>query len=666
MRRLFFFCLFLLSLSSFAQINTERVMMMGRNALYYEDYVLSIQRFNMVINAKPYLSEPYFFRGVAKFYLEDFTGAEQDCSESLDRNPYVSDAYQLRGLCRVNQKNYEGAISDYRRVLEMEPKNKPSWHNLVLCYFELKEYDEANDALDQMIRYWPREAEMLTMKAQVAIAQSDTVAGLALIDSALVIDAFDAQALVMRSSISLQRGLYAQAETELDKAILQRPRVAGYYINRALARFHQNDLRGAMSDYDRALELDARNYLGHFNRGLLRAQVGDDNRAIEDFDYVLSVEPDNMIALFNRALLLDQTGDYRGAIRDISAVIEAYPEFWTGYQKRADIRRKLGDTYGAERDEYRILKARMDARAGIKQKSPSKTRKKSERNIEDYASIVEADSDEPVREYSSAYRGKVQNHQVELQPQPLYVLSRHRLQRPTSRYIAFNSSVETLLQADSKPLFLTNSEPQLDENEMQSHFSSIADLTTQITEGAKASSVKDNVRLAVLFLQRAIDYYHVRDFEAATYDLEQAAQLSPQEALIPFMTAQMRYRQLEAQSAHDETLDVTTKLSYARVIDELRRTIELQPDFACAWYDLGGIYMILHDYGEARKAYTQALNIDPRFPDAYYNRGIAFILDGQLQLGLSDLSQAGEYGLYQAYNLIKRYSAVTSSATNRN
>ena len=27
-----------------SQINTNRVMMMGRNALYYEDYVLAIQR----------------------------------------------------------------------------------------------------------------------------------------------------------------------------------------------------------------------------------------------------------------------------------------------------------------------------------------------------------------------------------------------------------------------------------------------------------------------------------------------------------------------------------------------------------------------------------------------------------------------------------------------
>ena len=32
-----------------SQINTDRVMTIGKNALYFEDYVLSIQYFNQVI-----------------------------------------------------------------------------------------------------------------------------------------------------------------------------------------------------------------------------------------------------------------------------------------------------------------------------------------------------------------------------------------------------------------------------------------------------------------------------------------------------------------------------------------------------------------------------------------------------------------------------------------
>ena len=72
-----------------AQFNTDRLMVSGRSALYYEDYVLSIQYFNQVHTAKPYLYEPWFFRGLAKFYLDDFGGAESDVTHAIGLNPYI-------------------------------------------------------------------------------------------------------------------------------------------------------------------------------------------------------------------------------------------------------------------------------------------------------------------------------------------------------------------------------------------------------------------------------------------------------------------------------------------------------------------------------------------------------------------------------------------------
>lgn len=102
-----------------AQINTERVMTIARNALYFEDYVLSIQYFNQVINAKPYLFEPYFFRGLAKINLEDFQGAEADCDKAIQRNPFVVGAYQIRGLARIRQNKFDGAIEDYQTAFKV-------------------------------------------------------------------------------------------------------------------------------------------------------------------------------------------------------------------------------------------------------------------------------------------------------------------------------------------------------------------------------------------------------------------------------------------------------------------------------------------------------------------------------------------------------------------
>jgi len=130
-------------ITSFAQYNTDRLITIGRSALYYEDYVLSIQYFNQAIAVKPYLYEPWFFRGVAKYYLDDFSGAEHDCTEALERNPYVVGIYELRGLTRIQQEKFADAIADYNRALTFMPDNRSLWHNRVLCHIQNEDYDEA-------------------------------------------------------------------------------------------------------------------------------------------------------------------------------------------------------------------------------------------------------------------------------------------------------------------------------------------------------------------------------------------------------------------------------------------------------------------------------------------------------------------------------------------
>ena len=107
-----------------AQVNTDQVMRIGRNSLYFEDYVLSIQYFNQVIKAKPFLAEPYFYRSVAKINLEDFIGAEEDASLAIERNPFIVDAYQVRGIARQNLRNFKGAIEDYTEGLKLMPEEK--------------------------------------------------------------------------------------------------------------------------------------------------------------------------------------------------------------------------------------------------------------------------------------------------------------------------------------------------------------------------------------------------------------------------------------------------------------------------------------------------------------------------------------------------------------
>ena len=53
-----------------AQIDVHQVLSIGRNAIYFNDYIVSMGYFNQVIGLRPWMAEPYFYRSVAKINLE--------------------------------------------------------------------------------------------------------------------------------------------------------------------------------------------------------------------------------------------------------------------------------------------------------------------------------------------------------------------------------------------------------------------------------------------------------------------------------------------------------------------------------------------------------------------------------------------------------------------
>lgn len=635
-----------------AQFNAERVLLMGRNALYYEDYVLSIQRFNMVIHAKPNMAEAYFYRGLAKFYLEDYAGADNDCSSAIYRNPYADNYYVLRGLCRINLKQYDKAESDYQKAIDNNPMESSYWHNMVLCQIQQKLYSKADSCLGIMIRKWPKTSDNYTMRAQVKYAENDSVQAEQWVDRALEVNQYDGSALSMKAMALLQRNQYADGEAMLDKAIIQLPRHADLFINRALARYNQDNLRGAMNDYDAALELNENSFIGHFNRGLLRAQVGDDNRAIEDFNFVIERDSDNHIAIYNRAILLNNVGDYKGALSDLSVLLKEYPEFWDGYAMRAQIRRKVGDTYGAERDEFKVMKARIEGPSHRK-KATKKTRKANDRNLDDYNKLVENDSQEVTQEYASAYRGRVQDKSAVLQSMPLFILSYFERPMGINHYVPFIQAIENLNNNHSffAKIHVTNHEDTASESSFDLLFQDISGLENKVDGDS------------FLLIRRALAYYHVRDFESGIADMDAFLSNHPNHFVALLLRAQLRYSMLIANNPElpvnldsKQMPSTEIRMSFRQVLDDYSSIVEKGNALTYVYYNKGNIHLLLHEFEKAIEAYNKAVELDPDLPDAYYNRGIAYLLMGEKELGLADLSLAGEQGLYSAYSLIKQYS----------
>jgi tetratricopeptide (TPR) repeat protein len=402
-----------------------------------------------------------------------------------------------------------------------------------------------------------------------------------------------------------------------------------------------------MADYDTALDLDPNNFIGHYNRGLLRAQVGDDNRGIEDFDFVLKLEPNNIMALFNRALLLEQTGNLHSAIRDYSKVIEEFPNFWFGLEHRASCYRRLGNTRQAELDEFRILKAQIDKRYGKQPRlSKSQMRKRSDVDLEKYNQLVVADDNEMEHEYKSEYRGKVQNRKAEMTFLPMYGLTFSRPQDEIKAETPYEVAVEEFNAATrSRTVYVSCDQAKLDEDRMQQTFVYIDSLSTAIDAARSSSDVNP------LLLMRAIAYSTIQNFDNAIDDLSICLQIDSTSLLAFWQRAVCQAKINEFNASQGTNID----LQSANVLGDLSEAIKMSPQNTYLYYNRGNLYAQRQDYRRAIEDYSQAILLEERLAEAYFNRGLALIYLKREAEGISDLSKAGELGIYQAYSVIKKY-----------
>ena len=96
--------------------------------------------------------------------------------------------------------------------------------------------------------------------------------------------------------------------------------------------------------------------------------------------------------------------------------------------------------------------------------------------------------------------------------------------------------------------------------------------------------------------------------------------------------------------------------SYDEAVADLNKAVKLFPDFAHAYYHRANLQALAGNLPEAYEDYTRAIDLDPAFAEAYYNRGVVQLFMKDTRKGCLDLSKAGELGIAEAYETLKRYA----------
>lgn len=679
--------------SATAQVNTNRMMQIGRNALYFEDYVLSIQYFNRVIIVKPYLADPYYYRAIAKYYLDDLTGCETDCSVALDINPFLIEAYNLRGIARLRLDKPQSARDDFDKGLTYEPENINMLMNSGIASINLKEYDTAIAQYDKLLKQNKRNVSAILYRGIALVEKGDTAAALSEFTRATKINAYSPDAFTYQGMLRYQTGDYAGALESYNHLAELRAKDAYVYVNRAITKYNLDDLRGSEADLDEAIRLDPRNKMAYQNRGLLRAQAGDLNRAADDFSHALAIDPSDDITLFNRALVYIQTGQTTNALQDLNIIIAKHPDFGAAYAQRAIVKRQIGDIKGSEVDymtamtfeEERAKNSSTNATAkantnGKTDKADDKqeatadkkkgSRSKNDNDMRHYDQMVVVadfgDNDEKLRQDNKeSIRGRVQDRDIAIDLEPAFSLSFFSADTLLPNAPYYNPSVvefNSLGLADRK-MVVTNREMTSDDVSAQV-FSMIGDVNKKLDDDPVNPS---------LYLLRGTLYSIVMNYNSALTDLSACLLKEPDNKVALFNRAAARYKMVETirdmegdMAAADIPGSLTGAsaanirhevaiLDYDLVLKDLERVVELEPDNEFAYFNMSLVFCQRKQMEKAEELLSKSIQIYDQFAEAYFNRGIIRIYLGREDEGVADLSHAGELGMFKAYNVIKRY-----------
>jgi len=667
MKKHIFLIFFLFQIFSLkAQLNTDKLMSVGTNAYHFKDYVLAIQYFNQVIKAKPFLDAPYIMRAGAKIMLEDYYGALDDLNIVIARNEFIPYAYYSRGFIYNKIGKEDLAAQDFTRALVFVPDNSMLIFSRIFAYDKQKKFDEALTDLELMISKFGQKVDLLQEKSRFLLNLNDTISALNVIDTIIKIDSTNSAAWGQKGLIYLVKNESDKALEYYNKAIENGSKFEGDFINRGVLLKEKKDYRGALADYDKAISIVPNDTLALFNRANIRAEIGDLNNALIDLNRLLEIQPNYYEAIYNRSLVNMQLGNFKDVVADISKIIKKYPYFSDAYEIRAMAYEKLGNMKAFWNDKQTLnnLQRNKNKEENNKNNQEIDTKekvaqtKKSENNWSKFFSTTSIkDADKNLFE-NNILRGEIQNRNVEIELQNLFVLSPYQKSDIVREVRFFFSLLNEMNRRNQKEMSLrfVNEEVALTDALINYHFKMINDISEKIDKDRKNSD---------LYFLRGINNALVQDFNSAIEDFS-AAILNGADALAYFCRASMRQKQLEvsiagliAEQTKNEpqnaiVADKKFSRDYEMIFRDYDKTIELSPDFCFAWFNRANLLCSLKDYKSAISNFSNAIAINPDFAEAYFNRALTYIYIGENEKGIADLSKAGELGIYQAYNLLKK------------
>ncbi len=122
-----------------------------------------------------------------------------------------------------------------------------------------------------------------------------------------------------------------KAISDYNRAIEINPNFTEVYSNRGNIYFNLGNFKEAISDYNKAIEIDSKFYPAYTNRGNIYFNLGNFKEAISNYNKAIELNPSSVLSYDNRGQAYYSLGNFNQAVSDFSKAIEIEPKYIPAY-----------------------------------------------------------------------------------------------------------------------------------------------------------------------------------------------------------------------------------------------------------------------------------------------------------------------------------------------
>lgn len=269
----------------------------------------------------------------------------RDPTQSVDAFIAFSKAAHAWDAEERPEGDVDEAIRFLREAVQIDPEFYKAWVNLGLAFERKGNLQEAKWCYERAIRCQPSWFPLAHYNlAGLYLRQGDLSTALVQCDAAINADYKFARAYLRKGTILAQQKRFREAISEFDRALQIEPEMAMAYNNLGLAYQALGMLNEAREAFQSAIDLDTDDLASayaHNNLGNLLRQRGDYEGAMKQYLLALRRKPDYAVAWVNLGDMHAKKGNFAEAIRCYEKALEIDPNLPKVNERLQDARRRL-------------------------------------------------------------------------------------------------------------------------------------------------------------------------------------------------------------------------------------------------------------------------------------------------------------------------------------